>query len=137
MRIFPLALTLIVASTTLAGCSSQQDRAYALKAADRIHYLIRKQDFASIYRESSDSFKQEGEESKFVESMRGIYESVGALKEAKAVAYQETIDSNTGKQHILIFDLAFEHDRGRERLVFTRTNSGEMQLWDVVIEPWD
>ena len=137
MRIFPLtlALTILLLTPILAGCSSQQNRSDALKAADRIHAYLKKQDFASIYRESSDSFKQEGEESKFVESMRAVSETAGTLKEAKPVAYQETIDSNVGKQHVLIFDLEFERARGRERLLFTRTNRGEMQLSDIVIEP--
>ena len=130
-----LTITLVFTSLTLAGCASQQARSDALRAADRIHVFITKQEFASIYRESSDSFKQEGDESRFVESMTAIYESVGALKNAKPVAYQSTIDSNVGRQHVLIFDLEFERARGRERLLFTRTKNGEMQLLDIVIEP--
>lgn len=106
-----------------------------MQAAERIHSFIRKQEFASIYRESSDSFKQEGDESRFVEGMRAIHQNAGALKNAKPVAYQSKIDSNVGKQHVMIFDLEFERARGRERLLFTRTQSGEMQLWDIVIEP--
>ena len=130
-----LALTLILTTLALAGCSQEKDRSDALKAADRIHSFAKKQDFASIYREASDSFKQEGDESNFVESMRAIHESAGALKGAKPVAYQQTLDSNVGKQHVLIFDVEFERARGRERLLFTRTESGEMRLWDIVIEP--
>ena len=127
-----LGLTLIL---TALGCSNQQDRSDALKAADRIHSLVKKQDFAFIYRESSDGFKQEGDESKFVEGMKTIYENVGVLKDAKPVAYQSTIDSNGGKQHVLIFDLEFERARARERVVFIRTKNSEMRLWDIVIEP--
>lgn len=96
MRILLATLVLPLILTT-PGCSNQQDRSEALKAADRIHCFVRKQDFAAIYRESSDGFKQEGDESKFVEGMKAIYENVGALKDAKPVAYQSTIDSNAGK----------------------------------------
>lgn len=139
MRIFPLALplTMVLTALTLAGCSQQKDRSDAVRAADRIHSFVKKQDFASIYRESSDTFKQEGDESKFVENMKAIYENAGALKDAKPVAYQQTIDSNVGIQHVIMFDLAFERVRGRERMVFTRTESGEMRLWDILIESAD
>jgi hypothetical protein len=135
MRILlPMLLASTLILTTL-GCSNQQDRSDALKAADRIHSFVKKQDFAAIYRESSDGFKEDGDESKFVEGMKAIYDSVGVLKDAKLVAYQSTIDSNAGKQHGLIFDLNFERASARERLVFTRAKSGEMQLWDIAIEP--
>lgn len=130
-----LALTLVSITVGVAGCTSEHDRADALKAADRIHFLARNKDFASVYREASDEFKQEGEESKLIESMKAIFESAGALKDVEPVAYQSTVDSKTGRQHILIFDLAFEHAHGRERLVFIRTKSGEMRLFDIVIEP--
>lgn len=106
-----------------------------MAAAERIHSFVRKQDFASIYRESSDGFKQDGDESRLVESMKAIYESVGALKEAKPIAYQNTVDSKAGKLHVVIYDLQFERGRGKERIVFTRTQNGEMRLWDLVIEP--
>jgi hypothetical protein len=134
MRILLLTLPLTLILTTL-GCSNEQNRSDALKAADRIHTFVKQQNFASIYRESSDSFKQDGDESKFVENMKEIYENVGPLKEAKPVAYQSTIDSKAGQQHILIYDLGFERARGRERLVFIRNQSNEMRLWDIVIEP--
>lgn len=134
MRILLAALALTLILTT-SGCSNQQDRSDALKAADRIHSFVKKQDFASIYRESSDGFKQEGDESKFVEGMKAIYENVGVLKDAKPVAYQTTIDSNAGKQHVLIYDVEFERARAREHVVFIRTKSGELRLWDIVIEP--
>ena len=106
-----------------------------MAAAERIHSFVRKQDFASIHRESSDGFKQDGDESRLVESMKAIYESVGALKEAKPIAYQNTVDSKAGKLHVVIYDLQFERGRGKERIVFTRTQNGEMRLWDLVIEP--
>ena len=132
-----LALTLVSITVGVAGCTSEHDRADALKAADRIHFLTRNKDFASFYREASDDFKQEGDESKLTESMKAIFESAGAgpLKNVKPVAYQSTVDSKIGRQHILIFDLEFERARGRERLVFIRTKSGEMRLFDIVIEP--
>lgn len=130
-----LTLTIILTSLSLAGCSSEQDRTEAMAAAERIHSFVRKQDFASIYRESSDGFKQDGDESRLVESMKAIYESVGALKEAKPIAYQNTVDSKAGKLHVVIYDLQFERGRGKERIVFTRTQNGEMRLWDLVIEP--
>jgi hypothetical protein len=134
MRI-PLLILALTLTLTNLSCSNEQDRSNALKAADRIHAFAKQQDFASIYRESSEGFKHDGDESKFVEGMRAIYENVGALKEAKPVAYQNTIDSSSGKQHVLIFDLEFERAQGRERLVFVQNKRGEMLLFDLVIEP--
>ena len=132
-----LALTLVSITVGAVGCTNEHDRTDALKAADRIHFLAGNKDFASIYRESSGDFKQQGEESKFIESMKAIFEGPGAgpLKDVKPVAYQSTVDSKSGRQHVLIFDLEFERARGRERLVFIRTESGELQLSEIVIEP--
>lgn len=130
-----LALTIVLTTLSFAGCSNQQDRTEAMAAAERIHSFVRKQDFAPIYRESSEGFKQDGDESRLVESMKAIYQSVGALEEAKPIAYQNTIDSKAGRPHVVIYDLQFERGRGKERIVFTRTENGEMRLWDIVIEP--
>jgi hypothetical protein len=103
MRILPIALALTVLTTVaLAGCLNQEDRTEALTAAERIHSFVRKQDFASIYRESSDGFKQNGDGSRFVASMEAIYQSVGTLKGAKAVAYQSTIDSNAVHKYVTL-----------------------------------
>lgn len=128
-------ITVAISILLLCGCHSEKDQADAQKAADRIHVLLKNQDFASIYRESSDDFKHEGDEAEFVSAMNAIHESAGLLKNTTPVAYQSSVNSAEGKQHILIYDLEFERVRGKERLVLISTGSGEMQLSDIVIEP--
>ena len=135
-RIMRLIQLLFAAIMLLSfGCNAQQDRLDAMRTAERIHSQQTVQDFQAIYRESADSFKKEGEESKFVAAMREIYEVTGPLKKATPIAYQSGFDSNIGVKHVLIFDLEFERGHGKETITLTRSKNGPMQLWDIVIEP--
>jgi hypothetical protein len=117
------------------GCNVQQDRMEAQKAAERIHSQLQSLDYASVYRESGESFKEVGDESKFIAGMRLLYEENGTLKTATPIAYQSGVDSNVGRTHTLIFNLEFERGRAKERMVLTRSTSGPMQLWDLRIDP--
>ena len=119
----------------LIGCHSRQDELDAESAAERIHSELRSQDFQSIYRESGDSFKETGSESKFVAAMQQIHEAFGPLKKASPIAYQSGFDSNVGVKHVLTFELEFERGRAKENMVLTRSRKGEMQLWDLAIDP--
>jgi hypothetical protein len=68
--------------------------------------------------------------------MQEIYEAAGPLKKTTPIAYQSGFDSNVGgAKHVLIFDLKFEREHGKETLTLTRSGNGQMQLWDIVIEP--
>jgi hypothetical protein len=137
-KLFYLRLLQILLATTIVlhfACNTRQDQADALNAAEKIHAQIKNVDFQSIYRESDDTFKAAGDESKFVEHMKRIHEVAGSLKAATPIAYQSTLDSNVGRKHILSFNLEFERGPGKERMVFTRSGNGQMRLWDLVIEP--
>lgn len=67
--------------------------------------------------------------------MKQFLEDNGALKKANEIAYQTSIDSNIGRTHALTIDLDFEHGRAREHMIFTRSDSGKMQLWKLDIDP--
>ena len=129
-----LQITVTILALILIGCNNQADETDALKAAERIHSLITKHDFSSIYRESSDSFKAAGDEARFVEAMEKIQAAIGSLKSATPVAFKSGLDTNVGRKHELLFDLQYERGRAKERMEFTRSQNGEMQLWDLVIE---
>lgn len=134
MRILKLVL-IIITICCLFGCGNRQDRADAQSAAERVNALIQKQDYVSIYNESGDDFKKEGEQAKFVAMLEAIYNSAGPVKKFTPIAYQSSLDTRVGRKHVLIYELQFEGGRGRERLEFTRNRNGEMRLWDLVIEP--
>jgi hypothetical protein len=128
-------LTLYVA-VLLSGCNVERDKLDAQRVADRIHTQQKSGDFQSIYRESGNSFKKEGDEAKFVAAMRDLYGGTGSLKNVRPIAYQSGVDSTVGGvKYVLIFDLEFEHVRGRETITLTRGPSGQMQLWDLSIQP--
>src|SRR5882724_1618689 len=86
-----MRLAQIIFATTILlslSCNVQKDSLDAERAAERIHSLQKAQDFQSIYRESGDSFKKEGDESKFVAAMHQTFDATGPLKKATPIAYQ-------------------------------------------------
>jgi hypothetical protein len=67
--------------------------------------------------------------------MKLLYEENGSLKTAIPIAYQSGVDSQAGRNHVRIYNLEFERGRAKERMVLTRSTTGEMQLWDLAIDP--
>jgi hypothetical protein len=130
-----LRILFLGAVISLSGCNVEQDRLEAKKAAERIHSQLQSQDYASVYRESGKSFREVGDESKFIAGMRQLHEDHGSLKTTTPVAYQSGVDSDAGRTHTLIFNVEFERGRARERMVLTRSPSGQMQLWDLRFDP--
>ena len=119
----------------ISGCYSKHDETDALNVAAKINSQLQQGDFASIYRQAGPSFRQEGDESKYVSVMTQYFKETGALRKITPRAYQSGVDSKAGRHHVLLFDLEFERGHGRERMVFTRSASGQMELWDLSIDP--
>ena len=127
---------IIVATVILfLSCNTQQDRRDAEEKASRIHAQLQRGDFLSIYGESSSGFKQVGNESTFITGMQRFLKENGSLKTATEVAYLASFDSNAGRTHTLIFDLEFERGRAKERMIFVRSSNGQMELWDLSVDP--
>lgn len=119
----------------VVGCNVERDRIDAGAVASRVHSQMQARDFATIYRESAPRFKSVGSESQFVSMMQQVNQESGLLKKADEVAYQTGIDSNVGRTHVLFFTLEYEHGRAKERLILTRSDAGQMQLWKLEIDP--
>src|SRR5213596_202631 len=96
-RSFLFGLTVLL----VAGCYAKHDETDALKAAARIHSQLQQGDFAGIYRESGQSFKHEGDESRFVGVMGQFQKETGALRKITPIAYQSGVDSSAGRNYIL------------------------------------
>lgn len=129
--------TLLLISTFLfpLGCNLQQDRIDAEKIASRIHSQLQRNDFLSVYEESSQSFKEVGDGPTFVARMHQFSKENGSLTKANSISYRADFDSVVGKKLVLTFSLEFERGRAREHLTFTRSKDGQLQLWDLVLEP--
>ena len=121
----------------IVGCNVERDRADARAVAARVHSQMQAGDFAAIYRESAPRFKSVGSESQFISQMQQYFQASGKLKKADEIAYQSTVDSNVGKMHTLNFNVEYENGHAQERLIFTRADNGQMQLWKLDIEPTD
>ena len=118
-----------------AGCYSKADEGDALKVASRIHTQMQNGDFSGIRREASPTFRQAMDESTFVSTMQQIQKDYGVLRKWTPIAYQSGVDSRAGRNHTLLFDVEFERGRSRERLVFIRSASSQMELSDISMEP--
>jgi len=130
VRLSVFALVLLA----LGACYSKQDEGQALKAAEKIHSEFQNGDFRGVYKESAQGLKQAVSESGFIDSVGRIYTENGAIRKITPVAYQSGMDSKSGPNHILLFDVEFERLRVRERMVFVRLPSGQMELWDLVVD---
>jgi hypothetical protein len=79
-RLSTVRVFLFVFSTLiLCGCSIEQDRADAQRAAAHVHTTLKANDFVAIYRESAPRFKTVGSESEFVSRMKAFQDQNGSL----------------------------------------------------------
>ena len=127
-------LPVLVAVVLFCSCYSKVDEADALKVAANVNSQLQSSNFKAIYKEDSQVFQQAIDETTFVSGMTQLFKDNGAIRTITPVAYQSGIDSKAGKTYILLFDLALERTRVRERMVFIRDSSGEMQLWDLIMD---
>jgi hypothetical protein len=131
-----LRTILILAILTLtSACNAGRDRQDTLVAAARVHSQLQAGDFAVIYSEAAPRFKSVGSESQFVSQMQQFFLESGKLVKVQEVAYQSGIDSQAGPTHTLDFTVDYQQMQGRERLIFTRSNNGQMQLWKLDVKP--
>ena len=131
---FVTGILVLVIMSTQAGCNVNINRAEAQKTAARIHHQFANGDFASIYRDSSEHFKQL-EEKEFISSMEQIRQDYGPLQGATVIAYQSGVDTKMGVTDVIISDLEFVKAKAREKMIFSRAEDGSLLLWDLIIEP--
>jgi hypothetical protein len=127
----------IFGTVALVACSFERDRGEAVTVAARVHAEMRAGDFAALYKESAPRFKTVGSESEFVTWMKELQQEFGLLKNANEITYQTGLDSRIGRTHVLVFDLDYDRGRARESMTLVRSESGEMQLWKLAIQPVD
>jgi hypothetical protein len=127
----PIFLVILI----IGSCNVARDQKDAAAVASRVHSQMQTSNFAAIYRESAPRFKGVGSESQFVSMMQQGEQQSGVLKKAVEVAYQTGVDSNIGRTHTLVFNLEYEHGHATERLILTRSDNGQMQLWKLEIDP--
>jgi hypothetical protein len=128
-------IAFLVALGALYGCNPAKDWDDARVVANRFHSQLRAGDHAGIYKEAAPRFRTVGPESQFVALMRQFGQDHGALKDAKELGYESGLDTEAGAVTVLLYDLQFEKARMRERLVIKRSDTGQMQLWSVDIQP--
>jgi len=129
----PVILLAVVAG--VLGCNPAQEWEDARVVASRVHSQLQARDHAAIYRESAPRFKGVGTEAQFVALMQQFHRDHGSLKRANEMAYETGLDTEAGKVHVLTYDLELEKVRMRERLILTRSETGQMQLWKLDIQP--
>jgi len=124
----------ILLAVLAVSCTSRRDEDDALKAAGKIHSQFQRGEYVAVYQEAADGLKRAIDEQSFVAAMRRLHEGNGILRKITPIGYQTGIDSRSGRNYILLFDLEFERLRARERLVFIRSQSQRMELWDLVMD---
>jgi hypothetical protein len=111
-----------------SACDFAKDQSDAKAVAERVHSQMQAGDYSTIYKESAPYFKTIGTEAQFVALMQKHQSDVGPLKAAREIAFEAGADSTVGKIQVFVYDLEFERARVRQRLVLTRSDSGQMQL---------
>ena len=107
-----------------AVVDSPTDKADAQAVAARVLSLMENGDFATVYKESSDKFKQGGSESQFVAQFQQTREKVGLLINPQAVSF----GTLPGNGYVFVYRLENERYRTDLRLSFARSQNGNMQL---------
>jgi hypothetical protein len=136
IRRFRLFLSSVAAAATLLACGgTEQEWNDSRAVAERVHSQMRSGNYAAVYRESAPRFKGVGSEEQFVSLMQKFDSENGALKNRTEIAFAKGVDTNAGDIRLLYFDLEFERGRMNEKMTFTRSESGQMQLWKLEIQP--
>lgn len=128
-------ISVLLILSLVVSCNVERDRTDAEAVASRVHSQIQARDFAAIYREAAPRFKGVGSESQFVSMMQRVSEEGGIFKKAEEVVYQTGFDSNIGRTHMLFFNVEYENGHSTERMILTRSGSGQMQLWKIEFGP--
>lgn len=128
--VFILSFVLLI-----PGCNIARDQTDVRNLASRVHSQMQDGDFSAIHRESASRFKGVGSESQFVSLMQQIYEERGTIKKVEEVAYLISYDLNTGKTYTVIFNLVYQQGHAQERMIFARSDKGQLQLWKLDIDP--
>ena len=100
----------------------------ARTAAARVHSQMQSGDYSSIYKESAPRFKTVGDESTFASQMQQFLDASGKFVKAQEVSYTSGVDTDAGRTHTLNFIVDYQLGQGRERMIFTRSTNGTMQL---------
>jgi hypothetical protein len=134
MRLSHRTVLIVFVLSVTTACNVERDQQDALAVASRVHSQMQVGDFAVIYRDAAPRFKSVGSESEFVSRMQKFVSEYGKFVKAQEVAYQSGLDSQAGRTHTLSFKVQYERGQGLERLIFTRSNNGQMQLWRLEVE---
>lgn len=129
------AALLLIFLAWSSGCNVERDIADARAVVGRVHSQMNAGDYSSIYRESATRFQSVGSEAQFISLMQRFSQENGGIREAKEVAYQTGVDTNIGRNHVLLYDVTYEHGRAKERMVLTRNGDGQMRLWKLDLDP--
>lgn len=126
---------ILAALMSVIGCNSSKDRDDAKVVAERVHGQLRAGNYQAIYNESAPRFKTVGSEADFINAMQRQRSFAGLLKNATELAYETGVDASAGRIYVLVYDLEFERGQTRAHMIFTRSASGQMQLWKLDVAP--
>jgi hypothetical protein len=122
------AILPLAALIGIFGCNFFLGKSAGEAVAARIHAQVQQKDYSAIYNEASAGFKQTAPESDFIEFMQNYSSKTGAFKQATQVAWEIGVDATAGKMYTFVYELEFENGTVREKLVFSRSEQGKMQL---------
>jgi hypothetical protein len=117
------------------GCNAGADREEARKASARVNAHLQSGDLGAIYKEATPAFREIGSETAFVTGLKSLLDRLGALKNARELAYQTGWDSSLGTTHVFFFNLECDDGRATERIVFGKSAAGKMELLRLEIQP--
>jgi hypothetical protein len=118
-----------------SGCNVGAGREEARKASARVHAHLQSGDLGAIYKEATPAFREIGSETAFVTGLKSLLDRLGALKNARELAYQTGWDSSLGTTHVFFFNLECDDGRATERIVFGKSAAGKMELLRLEIQP--
>jgi hypothetical protein len=114
-----------------ASAVSPQDKTDASAAAARVHAQLKSGDYATIYKESADSFKKLGTEAQFVSMMQQAQQKTGAFKDAKETSVEAATGPDAAGKYLVNSKVEYDKNPAKEHLLFARSKSGKMELCEM------
>jgi hypothetical protein len=110
---------------------SSKDKSETFSAATRVCTLMQADDFATVYKESTDAFKKSGGESQFVSFMKGRGQKIGLLKTFEESDFHPGNNAELGKIFSVKCNLKFAKADQTQIFTFSRTKDGKMKLLSI------
>jgi len=117
-----LLASLLLALSSLAGCSTTKDLGAASAAVTRFHEQLDKADFSAIYTEADQRFRDSSPQPEFLTFMNAVHAKLGKVTDATRQGFFVNF-TTSGKRVRLTYATKFAAGDAQEEFVWAKNGN--------------